>query len=320
MGSEPGIRKPWLRPSDRRLIRLRGCSRAGFLFLSMLCLPATFAADVWAVPYSVTDARGVEVSFDAVPTRVISLLPSLTETICSLDACDRLIGVDRFSDWPDQVRALPVLGGLGDIQVERVYALEPDVVFAAESTRVVDRLESLGLQVIAIEPRSLADSRQAIELIAEVLGRPEAAALLLRGIDEQQRKAAARVTGTWHGASVYFEISAAPYAAGESSFIGELLASIGLANVVPASLGPFPKLNPEFVVRADPDLIMGSRQGVDGMRDRPGWRALHALQGGRFCGFDKARYDVLVRPGPRLGEAAGYLADCVAGLPPPSGE
>jgi len=286
----------------------------------MLCLPVAFASDVRAVPYSVTDARGVKVSFDAVPTRVISLLPSLTETICSLDACDRLLGIDRFSDWPDQVRSLPVLGGLGDIQVERVYALEPDVVFAAESTRVVDRLESLGLQVIAIEPRSLADSRQAIELIGEVLDRREAAELLLASIDEQQQQAAARIAGSWRGASVYFEISSAPYAAGESSFIGELLAHLGLANVVPASLGPFPKLNPEFVVRADPDLVMGSRQGVDGMRDRPGWRALRALQGGRFCAFDKARYDVLVRPGPRLGEAAGYLADCVAELASPSDE
>lgn len=278
------------------------------------------ASDAPVTGTVVTDARGVEVSFDAVPKRVVSLLPSLTETVCELGACDLLVGVDRFSDWPEPVRSLPELGGLGDVQVERVYSLKPDVVFAGDSARVVDRLETLGLKVVAIEPRSQADTRRAIRLVAEVLDRTEAAVALLADIDARQKAAAERVPAAWHGASVYFEISPAPYAAGEASFIGELLEQLGLVNIVTASLGPFPKLNPEFVVRADPDLIMSSRRGVDSMSERPGWGALQALQEKRLCRFDKGPHDVLVRPGPRQGEAAEHLADCLLGLPLPIGE
>lgn len=268
------------------------------------------------MPYTVTDDRGVEVRFDAVPARVVTLLPSLTETVCALGACGRLVGTDRFSDWPGRVTALPKLGGIEDVSVERLYALHPDVVLAAGSTRVLERLESLGLKVVALEPRSLADARRTVAAVARVLALPDEAEALLARIDVRVREAVGRVPSDWRGARVYFEVSSAPYAAGESSFIGELLARLGLGNVVPASFGPFPKLNPEFVVRAGPDVIMGSRDGLDSMPERPGWGALSALRGGRACGFEERRHDVLVRPGPRLGEAAAILADCLASLPP----
>lgn len=272
------------------------------------------------VPYFVTDERGVEVGFESVPTRIVTLMPSLTETVCALGACDALVGTDRFSDWPARVQALPKLGGFENVPVERVFALKPDVVLAAESIRVLERLESLGIKVVAIEPRSLEDSRHAVELVAAVLDRNDEATSLLERIDDEIAAAVERVPAAWRGADVYVEISSAPYAAGETSFIGELLTVLGLDNIVPASLGPFPKLNPEFVVRADPDVIMGSRQGVDSMAGRPGWGTLSALREGRACGFEESRHDVIVRPGPRLGEAAAILADCIAGLPLPASE
>jgi hypothetical protein len=114
------------------------------------------------------------------------------------------------------------------------------------------------------------------------------------------------------GKTVYFEVASAPYAAGEASFIGENLARLGMGNIVPAALGPFPKLNPEFVVRAQPDLIMATASAVAEMPGAPrlGQR-LRALRDGRHCGFAPERWDVLVRPGPRLAEAAEILADCL---------
>ena len=130
------------------------------------------------------------------------------------------------------------------------------------------------------------------------------------------RAAAARVPPEWRGAEVYFEVSSTPHAAGESSFIGELLGELGLGNAVAAELGPFPALNPEYVVRADPDVMMGAARAVEEMPGRPGWGSLGALREGRTCAFAEKRHDVLVRPGPRLGEAADILADCVAELPP----
>ena len=84
--------------------------------------------------------------------------------------------------------------------------------------------------------------------------------------------------------------------------------------VVPASMGAFPRLNPEFVVRAQPALVLAQARAAAEMPQRPGWGAIAALRSGAVCAFESARWDLLVRPGPRMGEAALQLADCMAGL------
>ncbi len=262
------------------------------------------------------DDRGTTHRFESPPQRIVSLLPSLTETVCGLGACARLVGTDRYSNWPAAVRELPKLGGLEDAQVERIVALRPDVVLVAPSSRVIDRLEGLGLRVVVAESKNLADIRRTIALLARMLGTPEEGERLWQGIERDLQRAAARVPVPLRGRRVYFEISSAPHAAGAASFIGETLTRLGMGNVVPAELGPFPRLNPEYIVRQAPDIVMASRQELDAMPSRPGWQALPALQAatGRSCGFEPQRYELLVRPGPRLGEAALAMADCLAGL------
>ena len=267
-----------------------------------------------AAPASVRDDRGRTVEFAGPPQRIVSLVPSLTEAVCALQACARLVGVDRFSNWPAQVAALPRLGGLEDAQVERIVALKPDLVLATRSARVVDRLEDLGVKVLALEAKNLADTRRVLESVAGALGVHGAGETLWRGVEARVNAAAARVPSSLHGKRVYFEVASTPHAAGEASFVGELLARLHLGNIVPAALGPFPQLNPEFVVRAQPDLVIATEQSLAEMPRRPGWSALTALRTGRTCGFALDRYDVLVRPGPRLGEAAEMLADCLAGI------
>jgi iron complex transport system substrate-binding protein len=272
----------------------------------------------WPLPAAaqvqVRDDRGRVLQLAAPPARIVSLLPSLTEGVCALGACDKLVGTDRYSNAPASVRALPKLGGMDDAQVERIVALKPDVVLAAPSSRAVDRLESLGLKVVVLETRTHAEVRRGLGQLAALLGRPEAAERLWLGIESELQQAQALVPAALRGKRVYFEVASTPYAAGEVSFIGETLARLGMNNAIPASLGPFPKLNPEFVVKAQPDVVMAAARAVAEMPGRPGWNTLRALQRQRTCGFDTERYDVLVRPGPRLGEAAGVLARCLAGL------
>ena len=263
---------------------------------------------------SVEDDRGRRIELPAPPQRIVSLLPSLTESVCALQACARLVGTDRFSNWPASVLALPKLGGLEDTQIERIVALKPDLVLVAGSSRAVDRLESLGLHVVVLEPKSLQDTERVLAKVAQALGDARAGAALWQAMQVRINAAAARVPLALRGQKVYFEVASAPYAAGEASFIGETLVRLGLGNVVPAALGPFPKLNPEFVVRAQPDLIMATAAALAEMPARPGWAALQALRAQRHCGFDSARWDALVRPGPRLAEAAEIMADCLVGL------
>jgi iron complex transport system substrate-binding protein len=269
----------------------------------------------WAAPITVKDSRQRRVTFAAAPQRIVSLLPSLTESVCALGACARLVGTDQFSNSPASVQALPKLGGLDDAQIERIVALRPDVVLLSTATRAADRLESLGLKVLALEARNHADVQTSLTLLAQLLGTPAAAHTVWQHIEQALQTAAQRVPPTLRGKKVYFEVDATPYAAGRGSFIGETLARLGLDNIASADLGPFPKLNPEFVVRAAPDIVMAAQRNLDAMPQRPGWGHLQALQTAQSCGFASERYELLIRPGPRMGEAATLLADCLAGLP-----
>lgn len=281
--------------------------------MGMLLL-ASAATPALAQPFTVRDDRGTEHRFAAPPQRIVSMLPSLTETAWVLGAGPRLVGVDRYSNWPADIARLPHLGGLDDAQIEAIAALKPDVVLASTSSRALDRLQALGFAVVRLKSDSHADVRRTLDLVARLLGRPEEGARVWQRIEGELQAQAARVPPRWRGQRVYFEIGGGPYAAGAGSFIGETLARLGLGNVVPPELGPFPKLNPEFVVRARPDLIMGHAREQAALLQRPGWSALPAVRERRLCGFDEAAYEMLGRPGPRLGEAAALLADCLRRL------
>ena len=101
------------------------------------------------------------------------------------------------------------------------------------------------------------------------------------------------------------------WAAGESSFMGETLTRLGAGNIIPAALGPFPKINPEFVVKANPGLIMVGARGAEGLTARPGWDRIDAIRRGRVCVFKPEEGDILARPGPRMAEAAQIMARCL---------
>ena len=277
-----------------------------------MCLLAPVVAQT-TDPITVRDDRGIELSFASSPQRIISLLPSVTESVCVLGSCKRLVGTDQFSNTPPEVRTLPKLGGLDDAQIERIVSLKPDVVLATKSARVIERLESLGLKVVVLESNSHADVKRTLTLLAHLLDAPDQADRVWSQIERDTKLAASRVPQALRGKKVYFEVSSEPYAAGTSSFIGETLTRLGMGNIAPPELGPFPKLNPEFIVRARPDVIMAADRQVKSMASRPGWQGLTALQG-RSCGFATERYELLIRPGPRMGEAALAIAECLAGL------
>lgn len=270
---------------------------------------------VWGHALTVTDDRGFSVSFEHSPQRIVSLLPSLTETVCELDQCHRLVGVDRYSNYPAPVQRLPQVGGGLDPSIEAIVALRPDVVLMATSAKVGDRLQSLGIKVVALEPRTHADVQRVLLKIGQLLEVPDAQKVW-RAIDAGVSAAAQSLPSSVRGTRVYFEVNQGPYAAGESSFIGETLTRLGVKNIVPSEMGPFPKLNPEFVVRANPDLIMVGQRSAGGLVQRPGWGQIRAIRESRLCVFLVDQSNVLVRPGPRMAEAARIMAGCLAAKAP----
>lgn len=277
--------------------------KALLVFIGLMLLQAAQA-------YQVTDDRGVSISFDKPPQRIVSLLPSLTETVCALGQCDRLVGVDRYSNDPDRVKKLPKVGGGLDPNIEAVVALKPDLVLMATSSQAGERLQALGIKVMALEPKNHADVKQVLEKLGQVLGVGDAQRVW-QGIESGMQAAAQSLPAQFKTTRVYFEVNRAPYAASEASFIGETLRRLGVQNIVPANMGPFPLINPEFVVRANPDVIMVGDVNFAGMAGRPGWSGMRAIATQQVCVFTPAQSDMLVRPGPRMADGARLMAQCL---------
>jgi iron complex transport system substrate-binding protein len=260
------------------------------------------------------DDRGVTINLAAAPKRIVSLLPSLTETVCELGSCQRLVGVDRYSNFPASLQKLPQVGGGMDPNIEMIVSLKPDVVLMSKSSRAAERLEALGIKVVALEPKSHADVQRVMLKLGQLLEVPDAARIW-RAIDAGVSAAAQSLPAKARGMKVYFEVNQGPYAAGESSFIGETLTRLGAKNIVPAKLGPFPKLNPEYIVRANPDIIMIGQRSADGLMTRPGWQSIRAIREQRVCIFPTEEANTLVRPGPRMAEGARLMAKCLGAQP-----
>lgn len=286
-----------------------------------LALAACWAGSAGAAPPALDD-RGRPVATATAPLRIVSLLPSLTETVCALDACDKLVGIDRYSNWPQALlQTLPVVGGGLDPNVEAIVALKPDVVLLSNSARVIDRLEALGLRTVPLEPRTQADVQRVLQAVGELLHIPahDGADKVWQRMQAGMEQAVQSLPPQIKGSKIYFEVSRGPFAAGPASFLGELVARMGMKNVVSAEMGPFPRLNPEFILRAQPDVIlMGSHSMKDAV-NYPGWHTLAAVREKRVCGFDAQQSSILIRPGPRMDESARIIARCLAEKAPRRG-
>ncbi|WP_300555940.1 helical backbone metal receptor [Limnohabitans sp. Rim8] len=280
--------------------------------LALALVGVVWACAQPAQAVTVLDDREQKVQIDQAPQRIVSLLPSLTETVCALQQCHKLVGLDRYSNWPESVKAVSRVGGGLDPNIESIVALKPDLVLAAGSTRGADRLQALGLKVLRLEPRNHADAERVWRTVAQVLHVPAAESdRIWQGIQHGVQSAVQSLSPAARQQRVYFEVSPAPYGASESSFIGETLTRMGVGNILPASMGPFPQVNPEWVVQARPDVIMAGDSSRASMLQRPGWSRLRAMQGQRLCVFKPEESDMLVRAGPRMAEGARLMAVCL---------
>jgi iron complex transport system substrate-binding protein len=285
-------------------------TRPRYLASGVALFLISFSLVVFAESISVADDSGVSVSFSKPPVRVISLLPSLTESVCALGKCSTLVGVDRFSNWPKSIQGLPKLGGMGDVNIERIVQLKPDVVLLERASPVIARLNGLGIKTFALDIKSISDEERALQKLDLVLGTSESARVWNK-IQKEIVRASKQIPLREKNIRVYFEVNPAPFAAGRNSFIGDILTQLGVVNIIPDSLGQFPKINPEFVVQSKPDVILLTESTVADIQKRPGWSSIPAVMRNRICTFSNDQNDVLVRPGPRMGEAALIISQCI---------
>jgi iron complex transport system substrate-binding protein len=258
-----------------------------------------------AFPVEVGDDVGRSVVVPAPPRRIVCLLPSFTETVFALGAGDQVVGIDDYSDYPPATQRLPKLGGLYDTQIERALSLEPDLVSVSEANAARASLGSGGAAVWAGSPHRFEDVYRIIELTGKLLGRKREADALVTRMRAEIAAVEASVRSL-PPVSVYYELDPTPYTVGPSSFIGVLLTKAGGANIVPAALGDFPKINPELVLSSNPAVIIGA--SLEDIAQRPGWSELTAVKTRRVYQLASAEAHLLSRPGPRLPEGLRALA------------
>jgi iron complex transport system substrate-binding protein len=288
-------------------------ARASISVLISMTAGLQLSATAACAAITVQDDLQRKVSIPRPAQRVITMLPSLTEIVCALGACDRLVATDRFSNWPASVGTLPKAGDLDDASIELIVSLKPDLVLISSAQRISARLGDLGITTFALNPQSYADEVRAVTLTGELLGMVAKAADLNAATEIRVRDIGREAIRRRHGSSpsVYFEIDRTPYAAGPQSYIGELLSRLGTRNIVDPGLGSFPRLNPEYVVRQDPDIMFVSPVDVAGLALRPGWDALHAVRERHICTFAPDIEATIMRPGPRIAKGMQAMADCI---------
>jgi iron complex transport system substrate-binding protein len=191
--------------------------------------------------------------------------------------------------------------------------LRPDVVLLSLSQRITGRLQELGVHSVALDTQTFGHIARSVALVGQVLGLPERAKALNDEIDRSVRAVSESARARRHGAgpSVYVEVDRAPYAAGADSFIGEMLARLGARNIVTPDLGPFPRLNPEYVVRHDPDVIIVTEEELPDFAARPGWSEIRAVKEKRVCSFPPDTRYMIERPGPRVADGMQALETCL---------
>jgi iron complex transport system substrate-binding protein len=144
-------------------------TKTQYVLVGVVLFLLIFSFSVFALAVTADDDRGVAMVFDKPPQRIVSLIPSITESVCALGKCAALVGVDRFSNWPKSIQGLPKLGSMGDVNIERIVQLKPDLVLLEKASPVIARFNSLGIQTFALDIKSMADEERALQKLDIVL-------------------------------------------------------------------------------------------------------------------------------------------------------
>lgn len=273
-------------------------------FFTLALLPSAAAA---SYPLTVTDDLGRAVTLTREPQRIIAMLPSHTETLIAIGAGDKLVAVDIYSTYPKAViERLPKVGSGYQPDIEAIVALKPDLVLADESqgSRLTAKLAAAGLTVYGGTAQTYTEVFAKIGVLGKLVGREAGATRLITRMRAELNALQRSVVGR-PKVSTYYEIDPSPYSVGPNSFIGALISKAGGQTIVPAALGDFPKLDPELIVKANPQVMVGLT--LEDARVRPGWAGLQALRSGRVFKPTPEERDALSRPGPRLPDALRAL-------------
>jgi iron complex transport system substrate-binding protein len=265
------------------------------------------------VTHEVVDEAGRSIRVPFSPARIISLAPSLTETIYALGLQDRLVGDTDYCDYPPEAQKKPKVGGAINPSLEEIAALHPDLVLVTKDfnrLETVRALETLGIPSYAIDPHTVADILTSTHKLADVLGAPDAGKTLEDELHQRLAALQAKLTGIPPRRVLFIVWTEPLISIGKQTFIADALREAGAVSIVESEQN-WPQMNLEEVVRLQPDYLVfaashfaGGQLDFDALAARPGWEILQAVRSRHFAVISEA----VNRPAPRIVSAIEELA------------
>lgn len=306
-----------------------------FLFFALLMAQCTAAPQTTATPGETTyeetstavpvtatpavrlvDGLGRTVELATPAQRIVSLAPSNTEILFELGAGSQVIARDDFSDYPEEVKALPsITTNLSDINIEQIVLLKPDLVLAAEinTPEQVKALEDVHITVFYLpNPENLEGLYKNLETVAKLTGRQEVAEKMIPSLRKRIQTVEDRLKDVETRPVVYVELDgtdpAKPWTTGPGTFQALIIDMAGGKNAGDEMSSEWAQISQEELIVKNPDFMLVDAvwgTTLEQVTQRPGWQVMKAVQNKQVVPMD---FNLFSRPTPRLVEAVETLA------------
>jgi iron complex transport system substrate-binding protein len=259
-----------------------------------------------AVHY-VFDDLGRLVAINGTPQRIVSLAPSNTEILFALGLGDRVVGVTDYCDYPPEAADKERVGGYINPDIEKIVALNPDLVLVAYGTPmdVIDSMVGLGLTVFGIKTTDIDDLLNDIRRVGEITDTAVEAQALTSEMESKIQVVTNQTEELGQRPRVFYILWNDPlWTAGSGTFIDELIEKAGGVNICENITG-YSQVSLEYILACNPEIIITSQWSYDWAINASELASTNATQTGRIYTIDD---NLVQRPGPRLVQGLEWLA------------
>lgn len=271
-------------------------------------------------PLTITDQAGRDVIIKEEPSKIVSLSPGITEILFSLGLGDSVVGVTEYCDYPEAALEKVKVGGFSTVDVEKVTEIQPDLIIAGDMhvAEIVPKMESLGFDTFVIEPRSINQVLEAMEMIAEIADIEDEAESIIKNLKDRidtvtEKTSALTAEQT---PKVFYVLWHDPVmSVGQGTRINELITLAGGINIAETLGDGYPSPDNEFIIEQNPQIIIvGASHGSYGdvslefAQTAEIWETLDARVNDQVYGI---LADFVSRPSPRLVDGLELLAKII---------
>lgn len=278
-------------------------------FSALVWLILAFAPQPAAAAVEAVDDLGQQVRLEKPASRIISFAPHVTELLFAIGAGEKIVGVVKHSDYPEQAKRIPEIGTNQAADLERIVSMQPDLIIAwlhASSIKQLERLRSTGIPVYYSNPQTLEAIARDGDRLGTLAGTEAEAARWAEQFRQRHQRLLSRYAHRGK-IRVFYEVWPRPlYTLNREHFVSDLLATCGATNVFGSLPVIAPVVNTEAVLQANPQVIIGAIPGTELQSQWGQWKDMDAVRLGNLFTVNA---DLTHRAGPRAMDGAETLCE-----------